>query len=194
MGSEDVRSRILDRVRAAAARLTSIDHPGQLQAAGMPTDPVIECFVDRFQEAGGEVVRFAGEDQAIEWLAEFVAPFEGVAASPMLPGALRPDLPDMPAEEAPLGISMAVGGVAETGSLLLDSREGRRLQMLPPTHLIWVRAETMTPTLAEALEKIASDLPAAIGLHSGPSKSADIGRVTVQGVHGPGRVIAAIVE
>ena len=36
-------------------------------------------------------------------------------------------------------------------------------------------------------------LPSAIGLHSGPSKSADIGQVLVRGVHGPGRVIAVLV-
>ncbi len=36
------------------------------------------------------------------------------------------------------------------------------------------------------------DLPSAIGLHSGPSKSADIGHVMVKGVHGPGRLIAVV--
>ena len=38
-----------------------------------------------------------------------------------------------------------------------------------------------------------AQLPSAIGLHSGPSKSADIGQVLVRGVHGPGRVIAVLV-
>jgi len=36
-------------------------------------------------------------------------------------------------------------------------------------------------------------LPTALGLHSGPSKSADIGQVLVRGVHGPGRVVAVII-
>ena len=35
-------------------------------------------------------------------------------------------------------------------------------------------------------------LPAALGLHSGPSKSADIGGTVVTGVHGPGRCIAVL--
>jgi L-lactate dehydrogenase complex protein LldG len=35
-------------------------------------------------------------------------------------------------------------------------------------------------------------LPAALALHSGPSKSADIGRILVRGVHGPGRLVAAV--
>ena len=44
----------------------------------------------------------------------------------------------------------------------------------------------------EALERCRARLPAALALHSGPSKSADIGRVLVSGVHGPGRIVAAI--
>ncbi|MGC8905434.1 LUD domain-containing protein, partial [Thermus sp.] len=35
-------------------------------------------------------------------------------------------------------------------------------------------------------------LPAALGLHSGPSKSADIGQVMVKGVHGPGRLVVVV--
>jgi L-lactate dehydrogenase complex protein LldG len=38
------------------------------------------------------------------------------------------------------------------------------------------------------------DLPSAVGLHSGPSKSADIGHIMVKGVHGPGRLIAAVIS
>ena len=47
---------------------------------------------------------------------------------------------------------------------------------------------------ADALGAVRADLPAAIGLHSGPSKSADIGQVMVKGVHGPGRVIAVVAQ
>jgi hypothetical protein len=50
----------------------------------------------------------------------------------------------------------------------------------------------MRTTLGEALEAARDDLPATLALHSGPSKSADIGQILVTGVHGPGRIIAAI--
>ena len=77
---------------------------------------------------------------------------------------------------------------------MLDSRGGRLAQVLPPTHLVWVRAATVVATLDEALEAGRGDLPAVLALHSGPSRSADIGRVVVTGVHGPGRVVVGIVE
>lgn len=194
MDRDRARERILQRVRAAAAARDRVAHPGDLQAAGVPCEPLLERFTERFTANGGEVVRFAAAGEAREWLAGFAAGFEAAAASPLLPAGLSAGLPQAPPEEAPLGISLALAAAAETGSLLLDSREGRLLQLLPPTHLIWVEARAVAATLAEALSALPPGLPAAIGLHSGPSRSADIGMVTVTGVHGPGRVIAAIVE
>ena len=193
MGGGEARERILARIRAAEADRDRVDHPGGLPAGGMPTEPLIECFSDRFQEAGGEVLRFSDEKEAAGWIRSLSTDYQGMAIGAGLPDELCPELPALPPEEAPLGISMAVAGVAETGTLLLDSREGRLLQLLPPVHVIWIHSDRLEPTLAGAFERIANDLPATMGLHSGPSKSADIGMVTVQGVHGPGRVIAAVV-
>ena len=103
----------------------------------------------------------------------------------------------MPPDEAGLGVSAAVGAVAETGTVVLSSEEGRRLQLLPPTHLVVLSGNDVYPTLGEALAALrasGSGLPAAVGLHSGPSKSADIGMVTVTGVHGPGRLVVLLIE
>ena len=108
------------------------------------------------------------------------------------PRALQPALPAAPPSEASLGVSVAVGAAAQTGSLLLSSREGRRAQLLPPVHLVWVRARDVHTTLGDALQACREGLPAVLALHSGPSKSADIGQILVTGVHGPGRIIAAI--
>ncbi|MGC8968815.1 MAG: LutC/YkgG family protein, partial [Thermus sp.] len=91
----------------------------------------------------------------------------------------------------PLGLSYALFAVAETGSVALSSEEGRRVQLLPPTHLVFVEAGRVYGTLLEALEDLQS-LPSALALHSGPSKSADIGQVMVKGVHGPGRLVVAV--
>jgi len=88
---------------------------------------------------------------------------------------------------------MAVGAVAETGSLRLDARDGRGTQLLPPTHVVVVHAARIHLTLADALRRLRGDLPSVLALHSGPSKSADIGQILVTGVHGPGRVVAVVV-
>jgi L-lactate dehydrogenase complex protein LldG len=76
----------------------------------------------------------------------------------------------------------------------MDARDGRRSQLLAPTHVVFVRAEDVHATFRDALAAARADLPSALGLHSGPSKSADIGHVMVTGVHGPGRLVAVVID
>jgi len=188
-----MRDRILARVRSALAGREAVAHPGAF-VGSPPAGPVIEAFAERFRAVGGEVERFAGMDQALEWLEGFAGAFAGVAAGADVPAELATKLPSVPARDAPLGVSMARYAAADTGSLVLDSKGGRLPQLLPPTHLVWVRADAVMATLDEALEAGRGDLPAVLALHSGPSRSADIGRVIVTGVHGPGRVVVGIVD
>lgn len=186
------REAILARVREAVEGHEAVEHPGALPFPD-PGDGVVEAFAARFRAAGGEVVELAGLDEAGIWLAELAAQLGTLAAGRDLTGALRPRLPDAPPSEADLGVSMARWAAADTGSVLLDSGEGRRAQLLPPTHLVWLRRERIVATLAHALERARQDgLPAALALHSGPSKSADIGQILVTGIHGPGRVVVGI--
>ena len=194
------RERIFARVRAANEGREKVAHPGALSSNLEPlvafrgsgrTNP-LDAFEDRLTAAGGEVVQFAEGDAARVWLDGFAHSFEAVSVGEGLPPALCPSLPRVAPDIAPLGVSMARAAAAQTGSLVLSSVEGRRPQLLPPVTIVWVRAEDVYATLGEALEQCRSSLPAALALHSGPSKSADIGRVLVRGVHGPGRIIAAI--
>ena len=198
--SQEARERILRRVREANQDRDPVSHPGPLPEAAEPPGPFGDAgkadpvggFEQRLRDAGGEVVRLADEAAAQTWVEEFAREFASVSVSTGVPGALQPALPAAPPEQAELGISLAVGAAAQTGSLLLSSREGRRSQLLPPVHLVWVRAHDVHTTLGQALQACREDLPATLALHSGPSKSADIGQILVTGVHGPGRIIAAI--
>jgi L-lactate dehydrogenase complex protein LldG len=198
--SKRARARILDRVRGANQEREPVEHPGALPDALEPPGPFgdagradpVGAFEDRLRAAGGEVVRLADEAAARKWLEEFAREFESVSVGVGVPDALQPALPKAPPSEAALGVSVAVGAAAQTGSLVLSSKEGRRSQLLPPVHLIWVRAGDVHTTLGDALQACREDLPATLALHSGPSKSADIGQILVTGVHGPGRIIAAV--
>jgi L-lactate dehydrogenase complex protein LldG len=198
--SQAARDRILARIRHANDGREKVPHPGTLPSNLEPpvafresgrTAP-LDAFEDRLTAAGGEVVRLADDKAAREWLDAFARPFEAVAVGEGLPAALCPSLPRAPADTAPLSVSMALAAAAQTGSLVLSSAEGRRTQLLPPVTIVWVRAEDIYPSLGEALERSRAPMPAALALHSGPSKSADIGRVLVRGVHGPGRIVAAV--
>jgi L-lactate dehydrogenase complex protein LldG len=154
----------------------------------------VRAFTEVFTAAGGEVVALASVGEARRWLAGFVAGFVAASVGRGVPDELSPDLPAAGAEEAPLGVGVARCAVGETGSLVLDARDGRRTQLLPPVHLVWLRAADVHATLREALLAVGDDLPSALGLHSGPSKSADIGQILVRGVHGPGRLVVGLLR
>ncbi|MGE0160893.1 MAG: lactate utilization protein C [Gemmatimonadales bacterium] len=190
------RERILGRVRDALRGRPPVAHPGPFESwrpRSAPEPSPVALFTTMLESAGGEVVRVAGGDDARAWLAGFSTDFASAACGETLPAELRPLLPSAPADAAPLGVSLARGAVAETGSLLLDARDGRRAQLLPPTHVVMVHADAVHATFRDALLALRDDLPSAIGLHSGPSKSADIGHIMVKGVHGPGRLIAVVI-
>ena len=190
------RERILARVRDALDMRPATEHPGSFDGwrPEGPPESAIDGFVALFEAAGGETVRRSDLAAAASWLADFASAFHAVTVGATVPDALRPALDSVASEDAPLGVSVARGAVAETGSLIMDARDGRRPQLLAPTHVVFVRSNEVHVTLGGALEAIRHDLPSAIGLHSGPSKSADIGQIIVTGVHGPGRVVAVLVD
>lgn len=197
---EPRRRRILDRVARATAERERPEHPGELDTVGdldpsAASDPVT-LFALRFREAGGEVVTLRDAGDAERWLEEFATGFRTVAASPDVEDSRVPgDLDRVPPREAELGISVAARAVAETASLLLSAAAGRKPQVLPRAHLVWVPRERVVLSLAEALEGLAEGAARgeSFALHSGPSKSADMAGHLVRGVHGPGRVVAAVV-
>jgi L-lactate dehydrogenase complex protein LldF len=189
---------VLVAVGEALAGRTRIAHPGALSVAAPASDArePVQLFIEHFTQNGGEVVRFGSAAEASAWAGALAARFGSCDVGVFVPEHLSPSTAGLraaPAAEAALGVSAAMAAAADTGTILLDSRDGRATQLLPPTHLIWIRESAIHDTLASALAVAGERLPAAIGLHSGPSRSADIGRVLVTGVHGPGHVIAAIV-
>ena len=189
-----MRERILSRIRRALEHRPRVALPEPLELPTLSPEEALALFAERLIGNGGEVVRLENLEAAQDWLSHFAQTFAGVAVSRTVPSNLHPKQPTLPPEQAPLGISWALGAVAETGTVLLSSQEGRRVQLLPPAHLVFVLQEKIYPTLYEALTAMKPDLPSAIGLHSGPSKSADIGQIMVKGVHGPGRLVVAVVQ
>ncbi len=79
--------------------------------------------------------------------------------------------------------------IASTGTLAVLSDAGRpsALTLLPPASIIVLRIERMAPDLAGALETIGPDAVMAhrLTLITGPSRTADIEKRIVMGVHGP---------
>ncbi len=187
------RDRILARVRRALAGRPEAVLPPIPEEPSLREEAAFRLFQERLEAAGGRVLRVAEPEAARALLAEAAAGVEGAWVGPEVPAPLRPDLPDRPPETAGLGVSWALAGVAETGSVVLSSREGRKGQLLVPRHLVWLPGDRLFARLAEALAALKGADAAALALHSGPSKSADIGQIMVKGVHGPGELWVGVV-
>jgi L-lactate dehydrogenase complex protein LldG len=98
----------------------------------------------------------------------------------------RAEAPELP-EDA--GVSDAAYGLADTGSVvLLASDEPRARSLLPFVHVTRLREDRILPGLAELLARLGPDLPSAVSIVTGPSRSADIEQRLAVGVHGPGEV------
>lgn len=190
------RATILDRLRASLERRATVRHPGAFGAwsePGREAGAAVDRFTSMFEQAGGTVATVPDFAAAAAWIARAADRHGTLTTGRWVPAALRPGLPEAAPDEADVGLSMAHGAVAETGSLIMDARDGRRTQLLAPAHIVIVVTSTVHHSLADALVRLEPDLPSAIGLHSGPSKSADIGQVMVRGVHGPGDVVALVI-
>ena len=101
-------------------------------------------------------------------------------------------------ERAKIGIAVAEAALAETGTSLLFSHlgNGRSITLLPENSLIIIRAESIQPRLTQAMDFLQKQetLPSSVNFISGPSATADIELVRVQGVHGPLELIYVIIE
>ncbi|MGB2765015.1 MAG: LUD domain-containing protein [Candidatus Aminicenantaceae bacterium] len=97
--------------------------------------------------------------------------------------------------EADIGISGANLAVAESGTLVIISNEGnaRLVTSLPPVHIALVTTEKFVETLEQATTLIKALILASSGLKltsyvsfiTGPSRTTDIEKELVIGVHGP---------
>ena len=103
------------------------------------------------------------------------------------------------ARVATYGITYATAGIAETGTVVQPTSAscGRAISLLPLVHIAIVDAATIQPTMLEIMKGFEAEggkLPSQVCFISGPSATADIELVRVEGVHGPMYVDYVIVE
>jgi len=94
------------------------------------------------------------------------------------------------------GVTGALAGLADTGSLVLTAGTGRPLSasLLPEIHIALLRLSDLVPSLADALRKPELQAAAAAVVVTGPSRTADIEMALTIGVHGPKEVVVFLVE
>jgi L-lactate dehydrogenase complex protein LldG len=108
--------------------------------------------------------------------------------------------PDTTLEACDAGITTCESLVARTGTIVLSSatESGRTVSVYAPVHICIARASQLVYDVKDALQavkdKYGAALPSLISFASGPSRTADIEKTLVVGVHGPGEVYVFLVD
>ncbi len=92
------------------------------------------------------------------------------------------------------GITRAAGAIAETGTIMLsDASTSSRLGALTPwVHVAVLQRAQIHLDLQQAVTSLPKD-PNVV-FCTGPSKTADVEGILIEGVHGPGQQVALLLE
>jgi L-lactate dehydrogenase complex protein LldG len=97
------------------------------------------------------------------------------------------------------GLTRADWGIADTGSLVIDSsaEDLRLATMLAETHVAVLPASRIVPdsvALKDELDRLLQSPPRYLAFITGPSRTADIEYILTIGVHGPGELHLLVVK
>ncbi|MGW1077527.1 LutC/YkgG family protein [Streptomyces sp. NPDC002537] len=206
------RDTILTRIREATADLSaeSADIP-RAYLRHAPTvsagdrEATVTLMVERLEEYGAEVRRVAAAD--IPATVAAVLNGQGARSAvipPGLPeewlaqwhGLVRKDTPPLPhceLDTTDAVVTTCAAAIAESGTIVLDAGpgQGRRAPtLLPDSHICVVCEDQIASSMPEAITRLSPSRP--LTWISGPSATADIEMIRVQGVHGPRRLTVVI--
>jgi len=97
-----------------------------------------------------------------------------------------------------VGITSAQWAIAETGTLVLESKSERHrlVSLVPPVHIAILEAGRIRRTMAEVLEAVnqSGELSRTVTFITGPSRTSDIELTLAIGVHGPAKLHVIVID
>jgi L-lactate dehydrogenase complex protein LldG len=226
MTPEDRRRTLLGKVRTALAggdpdaqRRTAVaerlrQRPRHLTPARVdrPHGELLALFRAFLEGQSATVVDVAGTDEIPAAIGHYLRANNlpsrvRVGADPRLsklPWEREPTLSRLHGAAAPtdeVGLSHALAGVAETGTMLVASGPDNpvTVNFLPETHIVVVSARDVVGPYEDAFAAVRARfgdgvMPRTLNMISGPSRTGDIGGKLVMGAHGPRRMCVIVVR
>ena len=199
----DSRSEIFERIRSALPPESERPaHPGfQTEDVVSPPrlegDNLWEIFKRNFHKVHGRTMEDAGE--LAEFLKEnghtsgYCDPFWMDRVGSVLAKhglKVETEFDRARYDDYQFGITRATGAIAESGTLILDDgRTADRLAALAPwVHVGILEKDEIIRTIPDAIERF-GNCPNIVWA-TGPSKTADVEGILIEGVHGPGEEVA----
>ena len=178
-------------------------------AVGLAELSLAESFRENLISVGGNCIIVKDENEAISEINKIIASLEPkkIAVSDnelftrgkllfetdaqILENAAARELFD-----CDLGITGAQFGIAETGTLVLESEKefNRLASLVPPVHVCVLDAANIRRTLGETLKILERELSRAITFITGPSRTSDIELTLAIGVHGPAKLFVILID
>jgi L-lactate dehydrogenase complex protein LldG len=207
---ESSRNNILARLKAAQDKRGEIGEnvPDFTSPIYHPLNASLKDeFKINLEQIGGKV-QFCDTTTEVIPLVEQITREKGVntifCTDPALQNILKDAFTIESEEKDFLTLNVGVTGceflVAHLGSVMISSAQisGRRLNVFPETHIVVAQESQIVDYLDKAMEKIKEKyknrLPSLISNITGPSRTADIEKTLVMGMHGPKTLIVIIVH
>jgi L-lactate dehydrogenase complex protein LldG len=207
MKVSSAKENILKRIRQALSNPVPVPFPNSegTSSVYLPSPEELEVkFAEEFSALQGKFMYCASEAELLDNLKSLIQTrgWRVCCREETLRDVLSPlkliyndDL-----EEAPAAITGCEYLVARTGSILMSSaqRSGRTTSVYAPVHVCIAYMDQLVYDIKEGIQKIKEKypqaLPSLITLASGPSRTADIEKTLVVGIHGPKEVFVFLVE
>lgn len=213
------REVVLGRIRQALADRPRVDVPSapEVWPELKPDRPtMIARFDEELKTVDGEVFRCgtvaAARTKLAEWMRELKCERVGAVDRPLVReladgfSAAQLDWIDDQTDKTAIGRLDAslVGAellLADTGSCLVECRTApeRMMCYLPPVCVVVARADMLREHLPAAWGQIVAraadpELRGELVIVTGPSRTADIEKILILGVHGPKRLMVLLVD
>lgn len=158
------------------------------------------CFVVKDEAEAAEVVRQIAEQRNCMRVAVSDSPLAGrVMNLAALPSEVLENAAVEALFDCDLGVTSAQWGVAETGTLVLesDAERHRLASLVPSAHVAIIESRNVRQTLGEVLQAIndrgEGRLSRAVTFITGPSRTSDIELTLAIGVHGPAELYVVVI-
>ncbi|RYY54796.1 MAG: lactate utilization protein B/C [Chitinophagaceae bacterium] len=204
------KENILKKIRKALSESTPIPFPKSegSDSVYQPASQEHEVeFAEQFTRLQGRFVFCINQQELAFQLSSLILKMDWHKVYTLEPGLL----PAMPAEftarlvkEDLAGCDVSITGcealVARTGSIVMSAAQqsGRNTSVYAPVHICIAFSKQLVYDVKDALQlmkdRYGEKLPSLITFATGPSRTADIEKTLVVGVHGPKEVYVFLVE
>ena len=210
MANSSSKEKILKKIRKALSESTPLPFPQSEGSANIyhaPAEDPVYQFAEEFSKLQG---RFSFCMDEGEMLAGVVAlcrdrSWERIfCKEPALQALLRvAEIPlneELSLRDADVSITSCESLVSRTGTIVVSSaqHDGRTASVYAPFHICIAYTDQVVYEVRDALkllkDKYAGQIPSLVSFASGPSRTADIEKTLVVGVHGPAEVYVFLID